>query len=521
MIEAAVTTPSLATRATLRKSFRRTISAVSGFRVRMRTVFVPYILLHPTEPDTEVDHALAAGHTEHTVMLCVELEHPGEAPEAFLVNAVDVTIGGGGDARVRLLPWCEKSPTEMFPLCLGMHEQCNLLFAVELLNAPIPDKEALLLTASTPTTTGELQRPVTITVWGRPFSSIHPSRGESGPKVEKTNKPLFPTRSFPSRWNCVLDLAPQRFPVAGQREREVLPEPPTPFPVTTPRLSIPSTDQQGQQNPVAGYKQHTLPSFHLLLPLRPYPPPRASPIALGTSGSVAPSLSPLSKLAYTPPSITAANSTTPRTTYAPPPSAGIPPPALLNKMLPMGETDEAFMGTSGGIVSPPNTPAYPAYSMNSIALPTPRTQGPLAMWGAARVPGAAVELPRSGALSRSSHAPSPHALISSSSILPQGERIIVSVGLQHERGVEIRGLVPYDEFALEIFVYNQSEWIRRFEVTFLERRRRGRGHTEGQGQWGTADMRGGAGGASRSGILPLESRVRIGCAGNFCPPANN
>src|SRR5712691_2130994 len=84
MIDAAVTTPSLATRASLRKSFRRTISAVSGFRLRMRTVFVPYILLHPTEPDTEVDHALAAGHTEHTVMLCVELEHPGEAPEAFL-----------------------------------------------------------------------------------------------------------------------------------------------------------------------------------------------------------------------------------------------------------------------------------------------------------------------------------------------------------------------------------------------------------------------------------------------------
>ncbi len=185
----------------------------------------------------------------------------------------------------------------------------------------------------------------------------------------------------------------------------------------------------------------------------------------------------------------------------------------------MGETDEAFMGSSGGIISSPTTPAYPAYSMNSIVPPTPRTQGPLAMWGAARVPGAAVELPRSGALSRSSPAPSPHALIPSSYILPQGERTIVSVGLQHDRGVEIRGLVPYDEFALEIFVYNQSEWIRRFEVTFLERRRRRQGHTEGQGQWGTVDMGRGAGGASRSGILPLESRVRIGCVDNFRPPS--
>ena len=501
-----MTTPSPSTRATLRKSFRRTISAVSGFRVRMRTVFVPYILLCPTETDTEVDSALAAGHTEHTVMLCVELEHPGEAPEAFLVNTVDVTIGGGGDARVRLLPWCEKSPTEMFPLCLGMHEQCNLLFAVELLDAPIPDKEALFLTALP---TGELQRPVTITVWGRPFSSMLPNRGESGPKVEKTNKSLFPTQSFPSRWNCVLDLAPRRFPVAGQREGEVLPEPPTPFPATTPRLSIPSTDQQGQQNPVAGFKQSTLPSFHLLSP-RPSPPTRSSPITLGTSGSVAPSLSPLSKLVYTPPSITAATCTTPRTTYAPPPSAGIPPPALLSKMLPMGETDEAFMGSNGGLISP-TTPAYPAYSMNSIVPPTPRTLGPLAMWGATRVPNAVVELPRNGALSRSSLAPSPHALIPSSSIPPQGERIIVSVGLQHSGEVEVRGLVPYTEFALEIFVYNQSEWMRRFELTFLERRRRRQGHTEGQGHWGTANMRRGAGGTSRSGILPLESRVRVGC----------
>jgi hypothetical protein len=510
MVDATVATPSLATRATLRKSFRRTISAVSAFRVRMRTVFVPYILLHLTEPDAEVDHALAAGHTEHTVMLCVELEHPGEAPEAFLVDAVDVTVGGGGDARARLLPWCDNSPKQIFPLHLGMHEQCNLLFAVELLNAPIPYKEALLLNESMATTTGELQRPVTITVWGRPFSYVLSTGGQSSSKVEETNEPLFPTRPFPSRWNCVLDLAPQRLPAAGQRESEVLPEPPTPFPVITPRLPIPAADQQGQQNPVAGLKRFTLSSSHVPSSPRLSLPSRVFPSPLATVGNVASSMNPLSKLAYTPPSVVAAMSGASRTTYAPPPSAGIPPPALLSKMLPMGETDEAFLGGGGGAKSPPNTPAYPAYSRNSTIPTTPRTQDPLTTWGAPRVPSATVELPRSGAPSRSSPVPSPPAWMRFSSIPSQNERIIVSVGLQDDGGITIRRLVPYDEFALEIFVFNRGERTRRFEVTFLERRRRR--HGDAAGQWDSATMRKGA---SRFGIVPLGSRVRVGCVVKF------
>jgi hypothetical protein len=508
MIDASVATPYLATRATLRQSFRRTIFAVSGFRVRMRTVFVPYILLHPTGPDVEVDHALAAGHTEHTVMLCVELEHPGEAPEAFLVDAVDVSVGGGGDARVRLLPWRENSPKQLFPLHLGMHEQCNLLFAVELLNAPTPDREDLPLNAPTAAITGELQRPVTITVRGRPFSYVLSNGGQISSKIEEPKEPLFPTRPFPSRWNCVLDLAPQQLPAAGQRESEVLPEPPTPFPVITPRLPIPTADLQGQQNPVAGLKRFALPASHIPSSPRPSLPFRVSPTPLGTGGNVAPSASPLSKLAYTPPSVVAAMSGAPRTTYAPPPSAGIPPPALLSKMLPMGETDEAFMG-GGSTTSPPTTPAYPAYSKNSTVPATPRTQGPLVMWGAARVPSATVELPRNGAPSWSSPVPSSLAFMPSSSVPLQNERIIVSVGLQDDG---VRRLVPYDEFALEIFVFNQSEWTRRFEVTFLERRRRRNGHAEGQGQWDSATTRRGA---SRSGIVPLGSRVRVGCVGKF------
>lgn len=499
MVDAPATRPTLSTVSTLRKSFRRTLSAVSGFRVRMRTVFVPYILLHPTASDSEVDHALAAGQAEHTVVLCVELEHPGEAPEAFLVEAVEVAIGVGGGARVRLLPWCEKSPQEIFPLRLEMHEQCNLLFAVEIFDTPATDKEALLLNASTSTTTEELQRPVAITVRGRPISGAFVNGDRSGSKAEETDKPIFPTRTFPSRWNCVLDLTPQRPPAAGQRESEALPEPSTPFPTTVPRLSIAPVDQRDQHNPVAGFKQ----SVQQLTPRSPGQTLPRSPGALRSGGSDTPNSGQLPKLAYTPPSLTAGITGALRTTYAPPHSSGIPPPALLSKMLPMGETDEAFMGSDRSTTPPPATPAYPAYPKNSPIPLTPRTQNPLTTWGAAHVPGAAVELPRSGAPSRSS--PIPPSPVPFPPTTPRGDCIIVSVGLQDHAGAGIRGLVPYDEFALDIFIFNQSAWTRRFEVTFLERRRRRHGHHT------DVAARGKTGGASGSGIVPLESRIRVGC----------
>lgn len=472
----------------------------------MRTVFVPYILLHQTESDSEVDHALAAGQAEHTVMLCVELEHPGEAPEAFLVEAVEVAIGVGGGASVRLLPWCKKSPQDIFPLQLDMHEQCNLLFAVEIFGAPTPDKETLFPNASTSTTTGELQRPVTITVRGRPTSGAFLNGNRSRAKDEETDRLIFPTRTFPSRWNCVLDLTPQRSSAAGQRESEALPEPPTPFPTTVPRLPISTLDQGGQHNPVAGFKQFVLPSGQV----------PQSPGALHIGGSDAPNSGQLPKLAYTPPSLTAAISGALRTTYAPPHSPGIPPPALLSKMLPMGETDEAFMGSDGSTTPPPVTPAYPAYPKNSSIPVTPRAQAPLTTLGVAHAPGAAVELPRIGAPSRLS--PMPPSLVSFSPTTPQHDCIIVSVGLQNHAGVDIRGLVPYDEFALDIFIFNQSTWTRRFDVSFLERRRSRQGHVEGQGQPYNIAARGKAGGASGSGIVPLESHVRVGCVIRIVSP---
>ena len=519
-VDLSSTTPTLATRATLRKSFRRTLPVVSSFRVRMRTVFVPYILFDSTHPDAALDDALAAGHAERTVMLCVEIEHPGQAPEAFSVDAVEVTVGGAGDTRVRLLSGDGKSPPELFPLRLSPHEQYNLLFAVELLSAPISEKEALL-SMSASSLGEELQRPVTITVRGQPFSSSLSSGNDSGARVAGGKEELlFPTQPFPSRWNCVLDLAPQRSPALGQTDSEVLPEPPSPFPTTTPRLSSIPDNKRLTPNPVAGSKRFTMPSGPVPRSPRSMLSLRASTGALNAgvgaiaSTSVPSSPSPLSKFAYMPPSVAAAlSSGAPPTTYAPPPSPGIPPPAPLNKMLPMAEADEAFVNGGRGTPPPPATPAYPAYPKGSPLPATPRVQGPLAAWGAASVPGAAVEPPRGGAaaaaaalLSRARVSSSPssahspllaHGPSASASAVPERERIVVSVGMHGDGDTGARRLVPHDEFVLDVFVFNQSAWTRRFEVSVWERRRRRQGYAHGAGAGGP-------------GIVPLESRVRVG-----------
>ena len=467
----------------------------------MRTVFVPYILFDASHSDAVLDDALAAGHAERNVMLCVEIEHPGQAPEGFSVDAVDVSVGGAGGARVRLLPGDGKSPPELFPLRLNAHEQYNLLFAIELLSS---EKEALLLGgASTSSLSEELQRPVTITVRGQPFSDAL-SHGHD--IISGKGQLLFPTQPFPSRWNCVLDLNPQRSAVPGQTDSEVLPEPPSPFPVTTtPRIPSSTPDKPVAPNLVAGIKRSLPTSGPTPRSPRPIPPLRTPTGAIGSSGAPS-SPSPLSKFAYMPPSI-AASSGAPHTTYAAPPSsAGIPPPASLSEMLPMAEADEAFVNSSGGTTPPPATPAYPAYTKGSPVPATPRVQGPLAAWGAASVPSAVAEHPRGGAasaalLSRarvqslpSSPAHGPPASASEYAV-PERERIVVSVGMH---GGAHR-LVPRDEFALDVFVFNQSVWTRRFEVSVWERRRGRQGHGAGGGP--------GAG----PGILPLESRVRVGC----------
>ena len=106
-----------------------------------------------------------------------------------------------------------------------------------------------------------------------------------------------------------------------------------------------------------------------------------------------------------------------------------------------------------------------------------------------------------------------------------GENIVVSVGLlplevEGDGNGKKRGVVgsalgpgkiyPLDVFTLDIFVFNQSGWPRRLEVTCPGERRRDKGRKEEERR--RSMMMGG--GLARKmgypGVLAMDSRVRIG-----------
>jgi hypothetical protein len=128
------------TNQTLRKAFWKTLATASGFRVRMRTVFVPYVLLPSSGGMVDEEDAPAAGMAESTVMLCVELENLGEASGGgFAVEAVDVDVSGDG-ARATLIRWdASKSPEQSLPIRLGAYEQHNLLYTVSFVRSADAD----------------------------------------------------------------------------------------------------------------------------------------------------------------------------------------------------------------------------------------------------------------------------------------------------------------------------------------------------------------------------------------------
>ncbi|KAJ4468894.1 TRAPP trafficking subunit Trs65-domain-containing protein [Lentinula aciculospora] len=335
----------------LRKSFRKILETASGFKVRMRTVFVPAVLLdeggsgeefedvglgddeehddghdgdgdeyEDGEPNDDEDpDRLTSGASERTVVLCVEIEtegdpfyRPADAPD-FVVEKVDISITGsaaGGakeeGATARLIGWdtanrltqkggakrkkkekqIPKSSSESqagFPLYLAPHEQHNLLYAVSFLHSPQEDAAldglgSVGLAASL--TSGvamnalpsagvlgpngavkpsgpdkSLQRGVTIEVFGKPCYG-HGENPSNGTAKVKTYH--YPTPTFISRWNCVLDLslsqqAPRRSDFSDNHEYgdeyadyggntplptiNALPEPPSPFPVPVSTIS--------------------------------------------------------------------------------------------------------------------------------------------------------------------------------------------------------------------------------------------------------------------------------------------
>ncbi|KAG6826661.1 hypothetical protein H0H92_014934 [Tricholoma furcatifolium] len=523
---------------TLRKSYRKTMQTVSGFRVRMRTVFVPYVLL-PEQGDLELDgeqeerERREAGNEERTVVLCVEIENSGEsgANIGFMVEKVDVSIGGDG-AKATLIGWGDGCFTgnveaKMFPIRIGALAQYNLLYAVSFLRAP-EEVEGFSLTRDPNNPEGymapnisELQRAVAINIFGKPYT-VSSSVGQ--------DNTAYPTTTFSSRWNCVLDLSThQTHSIEADEDfkgLQALPEPASPFPASTtprtagftsPNIGVYSPGSTPQTGLTAG-KRHTVSGtagHSLKIPV----PNRPSSLVPGATPPRDREQPPLPGRAYTPPSVSAQMPRSPTTYSAPPP----PPPRVV----------ESYRHRDSGgperMASPPMTPAYPAYPPQSAPPPSPFSQGPIASHSTGNI-GPSVEIRRERGTGMGSvpvpQTPGPwvsggfsgeqKALTRTQMAERNGEAIVVSVGLlPMEASMRRRKpddgefgpgkIYPLDYFTLDIFVYNQSEWTRRFEVTCPTRRRRRDVQRDKR-----ADGSVGVKKEEFPGILPLDSRVRIG-----------
>ncbi|EIN11169.1 hypothetical protein PUNSTDRAFT_141620 [Punctularia strigosozonata HHB-11173 SS5] len=559
---------------TMRKSYRKTLPAVSGFTVRMRTVFVPYVLL----PSSNVSDELEAGSEENTVVLCVEIDNTGDSGVGFAVESVDVNIGGEG-ATARLIGWGEtgfRDPDKVFPIRAGPLEQYNLLYAVTFLRPPDADEVRLGRpdARADPLKAGDLQRAVSIVVNGRPYAKPE----DAATKTEYE----YPTHPFSSRWNCILDLSPRRNRTSLRDSRDLesfglssardaLPEPASPFPeIMSPHTAKASTFAQAQTQAspaaVAGSKRHTLAAITTNMDpgLRKTVPAnyRLSTSMLNPAfqrdrdslGTYFPAGKAGSATAL-PPSINipSAGRRTP-TTYDGPSPGPVPRSPPL-PALPPGATrpsiDSSFAQDVYAAIPP--TPAYPAYDPQSPLPPMAHSQGPVQGQHADAVGvGPSVEARRQrgvamrdgvGAVTPGTPGPTAglstgtptgfnqlgFGLRAAGSVGPdEGEPIVVSVSLlpqERSRGSSTddevdedeadQRIYPLDKFTLDVFVFNQSSWTRRFELSVPDKRRRRQERIEGTYFSDVPEVSGGGvdsafASSEAPGIVALENRIRIG-----------
>ncbi|KAF7301902.1 hypothetical protein MIND_00756200 [Mycena indigotica] len=565
--------------ATLRKSFRKTLPTVSGFRVRMRTVFVPAVLFpsdeaQNSEEETDEDR-LEAGTDERTVVLCVEFENSGDSGRGagFEVERVEVKVGGSeeSEARAVLISWSQEGGTKdgkVFPMRVAASEQYNLLYAVSFLRSP---DEALAMGFVKDSGAKEmLQRAVTIGIHGKPYFIPYSSPYSSTP----TPSAEYPTRTFCSKWNCVLDLSSQPHPEPEDDFEDgdiqlqipnVLPEPASPFP----------TNPQPRPDSFVSIRSDTPPSaLGSAVALSPVltTPQTAGPVKRHTlpGGQAIVAARALAKTAGTGKGYRASTSmlnplNSARADMHPPRSSSFAnnvttPNVVLQNPVPRSPAPGATRLSVDPDYQPPvpMTPAYPSYPTRSALPPTPpavnaqtNSQGMFpggvgrsveirrergmavgtgAVVGAPPTPGPVIAVAGgSGFFGIGPSVSHPEGIREEEEMeneehdhvpgrVPNaprsGEAIVVSVGLlasgahklnadlgktavNGEESDEVHRIFPLDHFTLDVFVFNQSEWTRRFEVTCPTDRRRGRARNPGEK-------------APSPGIVPLDNRVRIG-----------
>lgn len=480
---------------TLRKSYRKVISTVSGFFVRMRTVFIPQLYI-PGDTDSEQQ----ATSEESTVVLCVEIENSGDSGAGFSVETVNVSVSGEG-AKIRLIGWGEVTDSAtVFPLLMRSSEQYNLLYAVSFLRPT----ETFLTSDRNMDSAAEFQRAVSINIIGRPFIMSEPNLLPKDCMDELS----YPTSSFLSRWNCILDLTPRRDRDSLQvledtsvASRNALPYPASPFPVPSPNMQF-SQEQlpsaTSQQAPTAGSKRHTIPgvvSSSVKHESRLVAPQRPASLGPGPYNAANPSRLQL-------PGDRSSRRGSPVTpgTLSPP----LPP-------LPLGaQVAPSTPGAAQTQVVPP-TPAFPSYGSDPL---TPRPNSITPSFGQMGSVGMGVDahrekVPQPGI----PQTPAPRLMAGErfpASIKSGSAEFVVSVSLVGPKSEshileDQAHIYPLDEFSLEIFVFNQSPYLRTLEATYPDHKRR-REEKQTLLSTASADLWK----PEPPGFVPLEGKVRIG-----------
>ncbi|OSX65862.1 hypothetical protein POSPLADRAFT_1131738 [Postia placenta MAD-698-R-SB12] len=559
--------------ATFRKSYRKTMKIVSGFHVRMRTVFVPYFLLpqnnrkkpqNGDELDTENDEdeirareQREAGNEEHTVVLSVEIENlfedvstAGIPKYSFEVQRADVSVSGTG-AKTALVGWGDRE--DVFPVRIGPREQVNLLYAVSFLRSPEVDEFAFSGAPGSGTgkresvlaASQEMRRSVSINISVRPFEPPSSTVGGVSTSTSISDVPVaYPTRTYASYWSCKLNFSTtsggsSRNSAVDPAEPVVLPTPASPFPTTpgpapqgmgssllaTSRISL------GPGTSVAGNRRFTFSALDSPIPdnqirkapkspinyqgptamLNPANQPQVQPPGPSTPTTLS---VPGSRASFIPPSVAF------QSTYLKSPTTyNLPSPHDSYFSFSSFGAAQAQSFSDGAVSeepSTPRTPAYPAYPASPPPVPpTPFWQAPLAQQTNAGSIGPSVEMRRD----RGSSLPTPGVNVIGFPLSSEpgteveakagadSQPIVVSVGLlpiDRKGKGKARGvgeIYPLDQFTLDIFVFNQSSWTRRFEVSHPEERRRRRIKRVDTIR---KDING------TPGILPLENRVRVG-----------
>ncbi|CAE6420000.1 unnamed protein product [Rhizoctonia solani] len=522
---------------TLRKAFRKTLPTASGIQVRLLPAFVP----HAFTDDDFAEYDETTGE-EHSVVLSIELENSGGQDSGFLVEKIQVTVNGE-DTQTRLLG------STKFPLPLRSRDQYNLLYAVMFMLPPDLLDAASGRTHSRrdsiPVTRDSfMHRIVTIVVTGRPFDlARHDMSSQDLQELGMRTKP------FDARWHCPLDLfamsqqsaarsnRPQSMvdPVSVDPSRDIYPVPPSPFPsVMSQRRNTGTPHSSGHpftgpfsgssmtpdgssfssvfggpvelpSATVAGSKRHTIAGLASLAAKRASLPTsisqRAStPVTVPPTGLTRPGAPP--KFMPMPPSVAV--------------SAGLTPPHGANsftqsqmqgtptKGSPTASSHSSLAVPSSGPT--PVTPAFPAYP--DAPLPSsPLSQAPMQGLMASvapplEPPARRDSLSRQDPQSRRDSLSDPLGLGQRHAYAPSVlQPVLVSVSLLPPDGSSDERIYPMNTFSLEIFVFNESDVVRRCEIS-CPARKRWRQETAQRSQ---DDHPG-----NPTGILPLENHIRIG-----------